>query len=159
MVCHLASVLRCTTWCALLLTFGCANAAQETEFVRARDDDQHATSSAGQPSGNSSHAAEPTWCAARAVLERNCQRCHGAKPSNGAPFSLVTYDDTQASNKKGKARFEAIAQVVASELMPPTYLELEPPVAALQSEDRELLLAWCEQGAPGSASDDCVTAD
>lgn len=115
--------------------------------------------SAGQPSDSSSNPNEPSWCAARAVLERNCQRCHGAKPSNGAPFSLVTYEDTQASNKKGKARFETIAQVVESELMPPTYLELEPPVAALPGEDRELLLAWCKQGAPGDASDDCAAAN
>jgi uncharacterized membrane protein len=103
--------------------------------------------------------AEPTWCEARDVLERNCQRCHGAKPSNGAPFPLVTYEDTQASNSKGKARFQTIAQVVESELMPPTYLELEPPVAALDRNDRQLLLTWCEQGAPGDSSDDCAIAD
>ena len=93
------------------------------------------------------------------MLERNCQRCHGERPSNGAPFSLVTYEDTQTSSKKGKARFQTIAQAVESELMPPTYLELEPPVATLNRADRELLLAWCEQGALGDANDDCAVAD
>lgn len=158
-MCHLASVLRCTTWCALLLALGCANAEQETELVRTTRDDEHAIAAAGQPSDDSSNATQSAWCEARAVLVRSCQRCHGEEPSNGAPFPLVTYEDTQASNKKGKARFQTIAQVVESELMPPTYLELDPPVAALKSADRKLLLAWCEQGAPGDADDDCATSD
>lgn len=135
---------------------GCANSTQDTE---PQHDEPNAMAAAGRAPDDSSNATEPTWCEAREVLERNCQRCHGAKPSNGAPFALVTYEDTQASNKKGKARFETIAQVVASELMPPTYLELEPPVAALGDTDRRLLLAWCEQGAPGDSSDDCAAPD
>jgi hypothetical protein len=93
------------------------------------------------------------------VLESKCQRCHGEELENGAPFSLVTYDDVRATNKKGKPRFEAIASALESELMPPSYLELEPPVLALQEDERALLLAWCEQGAPGDGSDECPRAE
>ena len=158
-MCNLASVTWCVTWCALLLSFGCANARQETDPSATTGNEPSSMAAAGQPSSTTPTSAEPSWCEARDVLERNCQRCHGETPSNGAPFSLVTYEDTQAPNKKGKARYQTIAQVIESELMPPTYLELEPPVQALGSEDRQLLLTWCEQGAPGDSSDACAARD
>lgn len=156
MMCHLASVTWCATWCALLLTLSCANSTQDTET---QHDEPNAMAAAGRGPDNSSNTTEPTWCEARDVLERNCQRCHGAKPSHGAPFALVTYEDTQTSSKKGKVRYRAIADALEGELMPPTYLELEPPVAALGDTDRQLLLAWCEQGAPGDSNDDCADFD
>lgn len=91
------------------------------------------------------------------MLQRSCQRCHGQQPTQGAPFALVTYEDLHVLNKRGKARFELVASAVESERMPPTYLDLDPPVEALEAEASALLLAWCEQGAPGNSGDGCAT--
>lgn len=138
----------------------CANASHEPVATHSSSSDNpSANAAAGQPHDGEPAAPGPTWCEVRVVLENSCQRCHGPEPSSGAPFSLVTYEDTQAQNKKGTPRFEAIASALESELMPPTYLELEPPVAPLRAEDRALLLAWCEQGAPADAAEDCDADD
>jgi hypothetical protein len=88
----------------------------------------------------------PDWCAARGVLEAKCQRCHAAPPEHGAPFPLVTYEDTQVANRRGEARFMAIAAVVADGFMPPTFITLEPAVAPLSAHEQELLLGWCMAG-------------
>lgn len=90
-----------------------------------------------------------SWCAALDVLERKCQRCHASEPEHGAPFALVSYDDTQALNARGKPRYEQIAAAVSSDFMPPQYLKLEPQVESLTEQERTTLLDWCEQGAPG----------
>jgi cytochrome c5 len=105
-------------------------------------------------SGEASAANRPTWCEARAVLELKCQRCHGTTPEHGAPFSLVTYDDTQAQNANGKLRYELIATALATDFMPPRYLELEPEVALLTDAEQATLLGWCESGAPAPSAED-----
>jgi uncharacterized membrane protein len=88
----------------------------------------------------------PDWCAVRPVLEAKCQRCHAAPPVHGAPFALVTYEDTQVANRRGEARFMAIAAVVADGFMPPAFITLEPAVEPLSAEEQELLLGWCRAG-------------
>jgi uncharacterized membrane protein len=139
-----------------LVVLGCAVDTREPIETRlARTEPPAGGGAAGEASTGE---PEPTssWCAVREVLEAKCQRCHGEEPQNGAPFSLTSYDDTQALNKRGKPRFEAIASALSSQLMPPTYLELEPPVAALEDGELALVLDWCERGAPGDAADDCA---
>lgn len=87
---------------------------------------------------------------------KKCQRCHALEPEHGAPFSLVSYDDTQVLNGKGNPRYEQIAVAVSSDFMPPSFLVLEPEVEPLTAQELATLLAWCEQGAPGPAvEDDC----
>jgi uncharacterized membrane protein len=98
--------------------------------------------------GAGMEAAGAGWCAIEELLAAKCGRCHGAQTDHGAPFSLVTYADTRIENRKGEARFEAIAAAVMSDFMPPSFLALEPPVAALTGEERALLLDWCADGAP-----------
>ncbi|HKO53428.1 MAG TPA: hypothetical protein VJV79_37220 [Polyangiaceae bacterium] len=96
----------------------------------------------------------PTWCSVQAIFSAKCQRCHGSPTQHGAPFALVSYDDTQASNKKGKVRFERIAQAVEEGTMPALWINLEPLVEPLLDEERSMILAWCAHGAllTGSAS-------
>ena len=89
---------------------------------------------------------EPAWCAVQAILVRKCQRCHGSPLAHGAPFALVTYDDTQVLDRKGNARFSAMAVAVEQETMPAQYLELDPPVEPLQDDERATVLAWCANG-------------
>jgi len=88
----------------------------------------------------------PTWCSVQAILVLKCQRCHGSPPTHGAPFALVTYDDTQVLDRKGNARFSAMAVAVEQETMPAQYLELTPPVEPLQDDERATVLAWCADG-------------
>ena len=104
--------------------------------------DVGASSSAG-----ASSASGTNWCEIQAILQSKCQRCHQLPPQHGAPFSLLTYDDTQAQDSTGKARFEQMASAVDSEYMPPQFLKLDPPVALLTADERATLLAWCSQGA------------
>ena len=86
------------------------------------------------------------WCAVRAVLEAKCQRCHAAPSQHGAPFPLVTYEDTQVMNRRGEARFVTIAAVLEEGFMPPSFITLEPPVAPLSTPEHELLVGWCRAG-------------
>jgi hypothetical protein len=85
-----------------------------------------------------------TFCQAERVLRESCQRCHGDPPVNGAPFSLVTYEDTQQPYDVGKARWQRMYEVVESDFMP-LRLRLDPPVEPLTCEQKKTLLGWLAQ--------------
>jgi uncharacterized membrane protein len=106
---------------------------------------------------SASSATAPSWCAIEAILQLKCQRCHQRPTAHGAPFSLLTYDDTQVQDSKGKPRFAQIASDVESEYMPPQFIELDPAVAPLSAHERTTLLDWCAQGAPLTGSATCPT--
>ena len=114
-------------------------------------------SSAGAPA-EAGASLSSSWCAAREVLEQKCQRCHAEEPLHGAPFPLVSYEDTQVVNAKGKPRYERIATAVSSDFMPPSFLTLTPPVEPLTDLERAAVLDWCERGAPGPAEADAPCA-
>lgn len=97
----------------------------------------------------------PTWCEAFAVIERKCQRCHHEPPENGAPFAFMTYDDTQVLDRRGVPRYERMLQAVESDFMPATWLELDPPVEALDSAEKALLLDWLARGAEPVGGTSC----
>lgn len=87
-------------------------------------------------------------CDAKFVLRTVCQQCHSALPRNSAPFSLVTYADTQVL-MGGKPLWMDMRTVVESGLMP-----LSP--VQIGVTERESLLAWLRDGAPPrTASDVC----
>jgi hypothetical protein len=98
---------------------------------------------------------ELDWCAARRVLEAKCQRCHTAPPEHGAPFPLVAYDDVTEVSARGAARFVTIEAALTSDFMPPTFIDLQPPVLPLSEPEKALLLRWCSLGAPPAATDPC----
>jgi uncharacterized membrane protein len=102
----------------------------------------------GSAAGDANLGVEPDWCAARSVLQAKCERCHQAPTQNGAPFPLVTYDDTQVVDRKGVARFQKMKAALESEYMPPTFLELEPAVESLQKAERDALLSWLSSDPP-----------
>lgn len=96
-----------------------------------------------------------TWCQAEAVLEAKCQRCHDNPPQNGAPFPLVTYDDTQVETA-GTPRWIKMKHVLESDIMPPTFLpDLMPPVEPLAANEKQRLLDWLDQGALPTGGTDC----
>ena len=112
-----------------------------------------AESSAGASDGSAGNghdiASRTTWCDVAIVLAAKCQRCHGAPPEHGAPFSLVTYEDTQRLSKTGQPRFAAIETVVTDDYMPPSFITLDPTVERLTDTEKQQLLDWCHAGAPG----------
>jgi uncharacterized membrane protein len=93
------------------------------------------------------------WCDVARLLERRCQTCHSEPPAHGAPFALVSYADTQVLDRRGRTRYSLIEQVVSRDEMPPTFIELDPPVMPLLADEKQLLLDWCAAGAP--ADDTC----
>lgn len=97
----------------------------------------------------------PAWCEALAVLERKCQRCHREPPANGAPFALVTYDDTQVVDRRGVPRYERMLGAVESDFMPATFIELEPPVEPLDATEKGLLVDWLSRGAEPVGGTNC----
>lgn len=92
---------------------------------------------------------ELTWCDVAPILEARCQRCHTDPPKNGAPFPLLSYEDTQEEE-----RYEQVGDAVSRDFMPPLWLEVDPPVEPLSCGEKETLLAWIEQGAPPPPDDD-----
>jgi hypothetical protein len=79
-----------------------------------------------------------------------CQRCHNDPQVNGAPFSLLTWPDTQNLYPAvgGKPIWQKMHAAVTSKFMPlcaescPT--NFDPPVEKLTDDERNTLLAWLE---------------
>ena len=103
--------------------------------------------------GQSEHSA---FCDARAVVAAKCTRCHADPPVNGAPFSLVTYEDMLAPSPSSKnaerTRADRMLAAVESGFMPFVSLRVEPPVEPLTCEEKATLLAWLRDGAPPAPS-------
>jgi uncharacterized membrane protein len=100
-------------------------------------------------------SSEPPWCNVQRVLAQKCQRCHQDPPKNGAPFSLMTYEDTQVLDRAGTPRYERMYDAVESEFMPATFVKLDPPVAPLTDAERALLLEWASSGGQATGGTSC----
>lgn len=105
--------------------------------------------SKGKQTDDGGSNAELTWCDVAPILEARCQRCHSDPPDNGAPFPLVTYDDTQRED-----RYPHMREAVEREFMPPLWLSLDPPVQPLSCSEKATLLAWIDEGAAPTPDDD-----
>lgn len=114
------------------------------------------------PQGGTGAVGEAvTWCAARAVLEAKCQRCHREPPENGAPMALLTYEDTQAPWSSTQKVHDAMERAVSSDFMPYVQLNeppvsLDPQVEPLTASEKATLLAWLRQGAKLEGGSDCL---
>lgn len=111
-----------------------------------------APSEGGAPSEAGAPGAPDFPCDVRRVLEAKCQRCHQRPPANGAPFPLLTWNDTRATYGK-QLVYEAMLVAVESGFMPLVELELTPPVEDLTSAEKTTLVSWLENGAPPDTSD------
>jgi uncharacterized membrane protein len=121
--------------------------------------DKNVTSEAGAAGAHDvAPVTDPDWCNARSVLEAKCWRCHADPPEHGAPFSLLTYDDTQIVNSKGSPRFAAIEEAILTDLMPARFIMLDPPVLPLSDDEKQTLLDWCTSGAPAARDARCDEA-
>jgi len=95
------------------------------------------------------------FCQAEIVLRTVCQRCHQDPPLHGAPFALVTYEDTQEPfDVAGKPRWQRMREVVEQGIMPARGI-VGVPVEPLTCEERSTLLGWLGQCAPPEGGTDC----
>jgi hypothetical protein len=87
-------------------------------------------------------------CDPQRILAAVCQKCHTNPQRNGAPFPLVTYDDTQAIWKGAR---------ITSYMLPALQKGIMPlPPVTIAPADRAMLIAWLTAGAPPRmASDMC----
>jgi hypothetical protein len=90
-------------------------------------------------------------CDVKAVLSEVCDTCHSSPPKNGAPFSLVTYADTQAPLTElptydHTPTWKVMGDAVSSGLMPQPW-----PGVTFTTNQRQTLLAWVAAGAPAMA--------
>jgi hypothetical protein len=99
------------------------------------------------------------FCQAEKVLHEVCQRCHQNPPLHGAPFPLVTYQDTQEPFGPGKLRWQRMEEVVESGFMPLRGLLMDPPVEPLTCEQKSTLLGWLAQCAQPEGGTDCSARD
>lgn len=90
--------------------------------------------------------ADELPCDVRAILADRCQICHGAKPSNGAPFPLVSYRDLTRTNTAGVV----IAQRVLTRIKSPTSPMPPMPGEPLTAAEIALFEAWATAGTPTS---------
>jgi hypothetical protein len=124
--------------CACSLLLACAAPAPTSEGAPI----EIGAGGADGADGADTPAGDADWCAASAVLQANCQRCHREPTENGAPFPLLTYADTQVLDRNGTPRFVRMKDAIESDYMPPNFLKLDPEVEPLTDAERALLLTW-----------------
>jgi hypothetical protein len=81
-----------------------------------------------------------------AAIRAKCQRCHAQPPKNGAPFPLLTWEDTHAPYGQ-RLVYQAMLPAIEKGIMPFTELKLDPPVEPLTGDEKALLLDWLGGGA------------
>lgn len=107
---------------------------------------------AGSDAGGNTSADHLEYCDVEPIVAAKCERCHHEPPENGAPFSLASYADLQGPGEN--PRVGKIRHALETDFMPPTWLEVDPPVQPLTCEEKLTLLDWLESGSPPSADSD-----
>jgi len=88
-------------------------------------------------------------CDVRALLSANCQTCHGATPSNGAPFPLVSYRDLTGKNPSGVV----IAQRALTRMKSATSPMPPMPGSPVSAAEITVFEAWVTAGVQASVTD------
>ena len=86
-------------------------------------------------------------CEPRLVLETVCQQCHTQPMTSGAPFPLRDIDDVQRE-RDGEPIYTRMIEQLDRRRMP-------LPPATSTDEQRDVLLAWLRDGAPGVSPRTC----
>lgn len=69
------------------------------------------------------------------LIQTHCQTCHTMPTQNGAPFPLLTYEDTQEPfGMAGQQRWQRMAEVITTGFM--------PIGKTLPEADKQALLNW-----------------
>jgi hypothetical protein len=95
------------------------------------------------------------FCQAEVVLSTVCQRCHTEPQLFGAPFPLITYEDTQQPFGPDKLRWQRMQEVVEVDLMPLRGTGIDPEVMPLECEPKATLMGWLNQCAQPVGGTEC----
>lgn len=86
-------------------------------------------------------------CAVDDVLEAKCRRCHTRPMRHGAPFPLLTWDDTRLFVRADAQVYLQLDRVITTGTMP-FRIPANPPVEPLTADEKWVLLDWVRRGAP-----------
>jgi hypothetical protein len=99
---------------------------------------------------NAIHDHQDLPCAVSEVLHARCHSCHGQPPLFGAPMSITTAADFQASALDMTRKVWQVARArIEAGTMPPA------SAPALSATEKSTLLAWLGNGAPPDPSARC----
>jgi len=85
-------------------------------------------------------------CAVDDALEAKCRRCHTRPARHGAPFALLTWDETRAYRHQTEVHV-LMERAIKGGTMP-RRIPANPPIEALTADERWVLLDWLGKGAP-----------
>jgi hypothetical protein len=99
-------------------------------------------------------AKESLPCDVAQALARRCQICHSNPPAAGAPFSLVTFEDTRRANRLNHDApvWQSIGEALSAGRMPLDPRTGNPAPMPEDDPDRVTLTAWAARGAPSGES-------
>jgi len=83
-------------------------------------------------------------CDVQTFLSDHCQGCHASQPVNGAPMSLMTYEDLTAKNGGGAM----IVQRVLARIQSPTGRMPPLPAASATAAEISMFQAWVTADTP-----------
>lgn len=86
-------------------------------------------------------------CAVDDVLEAKCRRCHTRPMRHGAPFPLLTWEDTRLFVRAEAQVYLQLERVITNGSMP-FRIPANPPVEPLTADEKWVLLDWVSRGAP-----------
>ena len=93
------------------------------------------------------------FCQAEIILRTVCQKCHTDPQLNGAPFSLITYEDTQQPFGPDKLRWQRMQEVVEADIMP--FIIPGVNESPLTCEEKATLMGWLNQCAEPVGGTEC----
>jgi hypothetical protein len=144
----LLSLLLLDVAALLLVTAGGCYTGPETGLTSPANDPTSAAAPAGPAEGAggdaASLAASGIPCDVASLLATSCTDCHGAMPSEGAPVSLVTYEELAAPSKTDPTlSLAALAVDRLKDAKRPM-----PPDEAIPPSDVAALERWVIAGLP-----------
>lgn len=114
------------------------------------------SSSGNDSSAVSADAGSALPCEVSAALQANCQKCHGATPSFGAPMPLVTRADLSAKAKSDPSK--TVAELVKVRTHETGNRVMPPPGNTMPKADLAALDAWLDGGMPAGSTAACADA-
>ncbi|HVJ21973.1 MAG TPA: hypothetical protein VM686_41495 [Polyangiaceae bacterium] len=90
-------------------------------------------------------------CEVEAALKAKCRRCHTTPARHGAPFPLLSWEQTQA-DFRGTPVVGHIGRAVKSGFMP-YRIKANPEVEPLTDAEKQAIVSWAESGAPRASCD------
>jgi mono/diheme cytochrome c family protein len=88
-------------------------------------------------------------CDVKAVVDEKCGTCHGSAPQFGAPMALASAADFQVTDDQKRVMYANVKDKINAtdprEAMPPASSD------ALTDDEKKMLSAWLDKGAPGES--------